>query len=199
MEFSAVVRHRRMVRAFQPSPLEAGKLLSLLQNAHRAPSAGHLEPQEFVLVKDTPTKRRLAQAALGQEFIAQAPLVLVVCADARRNVWRYGQRGRDFYCVIDGAFASLLILLAAVDEGLGACFVGAFDDRQVARVLGLPPEVRPIGIIPVGYPAEAPERLGRRPLQEKVHLERWDNRLSPELSLLEALQAWLTGEEKRVS
>ncbi|MFN3974061.1 MAG: nitroreductase family protein [Dehalococcoidia bacterium] len=195
MEFSAVVRQRRMVRAFQPRPLGSEKLLPLLQNAQRAPSAGHLEPQEFVLVKDATTKGRLAQAALGQEFIAHAPLVIVVCADARRNTWRYGQRGQDFYCVIDGAFASLLILLTAVDEGLGACFVGAFDDMEVARVLGLPPEVRPIGIIPIGYPAEAPSRLGRRPLQERVHLERWGIPSPQALPLKDALGAWLGGSQ----
>lgn len=191
MEFSTVVRRRRMVRAFHPRPLENEKLLPLLQNAQRAPSAGHLEPQEFILVKDAATKGRLAQAALGQEFISHAPLVIVVCADARRNTWRYGQRGRDFYCIIDGAFASLLILLTAVDEGLGACFVGAFDDKEVARVLGLPPEVRPIGIIPLGYPAEAPSRLGRRPLQERVHLERWGTPLPQALSIQDALGEWL--------
>ncbi|MCS7207690.1 MAG: nitroreductase family protein [Dehalococcoidia bacterium] len=191
MEFGTVVRRRRMVRAFQNRPVEAEKLARLLEYAQRAPSAGHLEPQEFILVQDATRKRQLAEAALGQEFIVQAPVVIVVCADARRTTWRYGQRGWERYCITDGAFASLLILLTAVDEGLGACFVGAFRDAEVARVLGLPPQVRPIGIIPIGYPGEGPVRVGRRPLAERVHLEGWGNPLPPAPSLHQALTAWL--------
>ena len=83
-----------------------------------------------------------------------------------------GKRAR-FYSVVDGAFASMLILLAAVDEGLGAVFVGAFDDDEVSQVLGLPTHVRPIGLIAIGHCAERGERLARRGPDEVVHRDRY--------------------------
>ncbi|MEM4311230.1 MAG: nitroreductase family protein [Nitrososphaerales archaeon] len=173
MEFDLVIRKRRMVRAYKKVKVEEYKIKKILENAYRAPSAGNLQPQEFIIVRDERVKRELAEAALNQEFIAEAPIVIVVCSDSRRNVWRYGKRGRDFYCIIDGSFSSLLILLSCVNEGLGACFVGAFYDDEVARVLNLPKEVRPIGIIPIGYPDEKPERIPKRPLEDMIHYDRF--------------------------
>ena len=67
----------------------------------------------------------------------------------------------------------MIILLSVVDEGLGACFVAAFRDREVQQVLGLPPDVRPIGIIPVGYCSEGPRRLARRSRAQIVHQDRY--------------------------
>ncbi len=176
-----------MIRAFKPKPVEKEKIWRIIKNANRSPSAGHLEPQEFIIVTDLDVKQKLAEAALDQMFIAEAPVVIVVCADPRRNVWRYGERGRRFYCTIDGAFASMLILLTAVDEGLGAAFIGAFDDEEIAKVLNLPEEVRPIGVIPIGYSDEPPERFGRRPLNEKIHLNRWGNKASSVTELEEKM------------
>jgi nitroreductase len=100
-------------------------------------------------------------------------LVIVAVSDTTRSARRYGERGVHFYSIIDGGLAAMLILLAAADEGLGACFVAAFHDRQVQQVLGLPPEVRPIGIIPVGYCAEGPSRLARRSMARIVHQDRY--------------------------
>ena len=166
-----------MIRAFKQDPIEDEKLWGILRNAWRAPSAGHLEPQDFVIVKDISVKHRLAEAALQQSFIEEAPVVIVVCSDTRRNVGRYGERGRNFYSVIDASFASFIILLSAVELGLGACFVGAFEDDKVAKILALPRDVRPIGIIPIGIPAEKPRRLKRIPLERRVHFNNYGTRM----------------------
>jgi len=173
MEFNEVIRRRRMVRAYKSKPVEKEKLDRLLYNAWKAPSAGFMQPCEFIVVTDPAMKAKLSAAALDQDFIIQAPVVIVVCSDTRRSASRYGVRGINFYSIIDGAFASLNILLTAVNEGLGCCFVGAFHDEEVSRVLELPKGVRPIGIIPVGYPDERPERLTRIPLQRILHYEKW--------------------------
>ena len=176
MEFEALIRKRSMIRAFRPTPLTDGQLHKLLRNAIRAPSAGHLQPWEFIIVRDDATKRRLARAALDQNFIAEAPLVIVTCANTRRSASVYGERGVHFYSLIDVSFASLLLMLTAINEGLGCCFVGAYRDEEVSRILGLPAWVRPVGIIPVGHPAEGPARLSRIPLRDVVHEERWSER-----------------------
>lgn len=162
-----------MIRAYTGEDVSEAQVSRLLRNAVRAPSAGHTQPQEFIVIRDPEMKRRLAEAALEQTFIAEAPVVIAVCADTSRSAWRYGERGIRFYSIIDGAFASLLILLTCVDLGLGACFVAAFNDEAVAKVLGLPKHVRPIGLIPVGHAAERPRRLGRIPLERLVHQDRW--------------------------
>ena len=100
-------------------------------------------------------------------------MLIVVCANTSRSVGRYGQRGREFYSIIDGAFASMLILLSAVKEGIGAGFVGAFEDDRVSEILGLPKDVRPIGIICLGFPDEKPRRLHRISIEKLVHREQW--------------------------
>jgi len=173
MEFQELVRKRGMVRAFRPDPVPEELVQKLLANAVRAPSAGHLQPWEFIVVRDGETKRRLAQAALGQMFLAQAPVVIATCRNMERNAWRYGDRGRHFYSLIDTSFATLMILLTARNEGLGACLVGAYRDEEVWRILGLPEHVRSVGLVGLGWPAEPATRAERIPLAEVVHYERF--------------------------
>src|SRR5215208_6399671 len=163
MDFETVVKKRRMCREFLDRDVLQEKIDRILDLALRYPSAGHTEPQEFIVVRDQRVKENLAQAALEQMFVAQAPLVIVVVSDTRRSARRYGERGVHFFSITDGSFAAMLILLAVVNEGLGACFVGSFYDEEVQDVLGLPPEVRPIGIIPIGYCAEEPRELRADP------------------------------------
>jgi nitroreductase len=173
MEFEELVRKRCMVRAFRPDPVPEELIEKLLRSAVRAPSAGNLQAWEFVVVQEPETKRRLAEAAVRQMFVAEAPLVIVACRNMERNAGKYGGRGRDFYNLIDVSFASLTILLAAHNEGLGACFVGAYLDNEVSRILRLPEHVRPLGVIPIGWPAEAATVTERMPLAEVVHSERF--------------------------
>ncbi len=173
MDFDKVVRKRWMARSFKPTPVPEETVQKILRNAVRAPSAGHLQPWDFVIVKDPETKKRLTKAALNQSFIEEAPVVIVACANTRRSATRYGERGIRFYSLIDTAFASLTILLTAVNEGIGASFVGAFHDEEVSKILGLPDHVRPVGIINLGYPDETPRKAERIPLKELVHHEKW--------------------------
>ena len=165
-----------MCRDYLDSEVPQEKVERILDLASRYPSAGHTEPQEFIVVRDQRVKEDLARAALDQMFVAEAPLVIVVVSDTRRSARRYGERGVRFYSVIDGAFVAMLILLAVVDEGLGACFAAAFYDREVQEVLGLPPHIRPIGLIPVGYCAEGPRKLRRRSRAQIVHRDRYGRR-----------------------
>jgi nitroreductase len=173
MDFETVVKRRRMCREYMDRDVPQENVDRILNLACRYPSAGHTEPQEFIVVRDQRVKVDLARAALDQMFVAEAPLVIVVVSDTRRSARRYGERGVRFYSIIDGAFVAMLILLAAVDEGLGACFVAAFHDREVQRVLGLPTNVRPIGIIPIGHCAEGPRKVARRSKTRIVHHDQY--------------------------
>jgi nitroreductase len=147
MNFESVIKRRRTCREYLDRDVPQEKVNRILDLASRYPSAGHTEPQELVVVSDRQVKEDLARAALEQMFVVQAPIVIVVVSDVRRSARRYGERGVHFFSIIDGAFVEMLVLLTVVDEGLGACFVGSFYDEEVREVLGLPPHVRPIGII----------------------------------------------------
>lgn len=173
MELTDVIRRRGMVRRFQARPVEDEKLVRIIDTAQRGPSAGFTQPVELIVVRSPATRQALIEAAWGQSWAGAAPVTVVVCSDTRRSGKRYGERGVMRYSIIDAAFAAMLILLAVVDEGLGACFVGAFDDHALRRILEIPPHVLPLGIIPIGYAAERPPRYRRRPSQEVVHAERW--------------------------
>jgi len=176
-EFDDIIKRRKMVRQYiQDKPIPQEIVNKLIANAHRAPSAGHTQVQEFIIVQDSLIKKKLGEAALNQEQVYDAPLLIVVCADTSRSVGRYGKRGIEFYSIIDGAFASMLILLTAVNEGIGACFVGAFLDDKVSEILELPKYVKPIGIIALGFPAEDPGKFKRIDISKLVHYEKYSNK-----------------------
>src|ERR671939_1630725 len=180
MDFDEVVKRRKMIREYDLNRQQIpDKIITkLIKNAHRAPSAGHTQVQEFIIVKDSSTKQKLRKAAVNQEYVEQAPLLIVVCSNTSRSIGRYGSRGREFYSIIDGAFASMLILLSAVNEGIGACFVGAFEDSKMSEILELPKDARPIAIICIGYPAEEPEKLERIDIETLVHYEKYGRQMT---------------------
>lgn len=172
--FASVVRRRAMIRAYTGKPVPEEIVQRLLEYAVRAPSAGNLQPWEFIVVQDTEVRAQLATAAFGQTSVATAPLIIATCADTQRMGRRYASRG-NFYSLVDTAFASLLILLGVVEQGLGACFVGAYDPVEVARILNLPDQVRPVGLITIGYPAQRPNKPSnpKIPLHRLVHRNTW--------------------------
>ncbi len=173
-ELDQVIRKRKMIRKYDQTREVHEKLINkLIDNACRAPSAGHTQVQEFIVIKDPSIKRKLRLASVNQEQVEEAPVLIVVCSNTSRSVGRYRERGKEFYSIIDGAFASMLILLTATNEGLGASFVGAFNDEEVSEILCLPEHVRPIGIIGLGYPGEKPAKLERIQRDRLVHYERW--------------------------
>lgn len=128
-----------------------------------------LQAYEIFLVQDENKKRELALASFAQSFVAEAPVVLVFCANPGRSEKRYGKRGKNLYCIQDATIAAAYAQLAAVDLGLGSCWVGAFDEKEVLRILGNPEGLIPVAIIPIGYPAEQPPSTGRRKLEDIVH------------------------------
>ncbi len=169
MDVFEAIRGRRSVREFRPDPVKERDLKKILEAAQQAPSAGHCQPLELVIVKDQGQKERLTRAALGQTFIAEAPVAIVVCANTTRTSRRYGRRGEELYCIQDTAAATQNIHLAAYALGYATCWVGAFDEDAVAEVIKAPAGVRPLAIVPIGKPAEKPSPPQRMPLSKIVH------------------------------
>jgi len=173
LELRTAIFGRRSIRAYKRREVERGRIMKVIRDANQAPSAGNLQARDFVVVMESARKKALAEAALGQDFIAEAPVVLVVCANRRRSASKYGRRGAELYCILDAALAAQNLMLSCTEEGLGTCYVGAFDERRVRSLLELPGHVLPIGIIPVGYPDEEPYLTDRLPVEEITHWERW--------------------------
>ena len=167
MDLFEIIRARQSVRVYQTRELEPAKLQALLSAINQAPSAGNLQAYQVHVVRNSVLKRGLAKAAFDQNFLAQAPLALVFCAAPARAA-EYGRRGEELYSVQDATIATAYAQLAATALGLATCWVGAFDERQVALALDLPAGQRPIAMLPVGYAAEEPPRTLRRPLTELV-------------------------------
>ncbi|MBI2933578.1 MAG: nitroreductase family protein [Planctomycetes bacterium] len=162
MEFSTLLDRRRSIRAFGKAPVDDGEIQAVLEAADSAPSAGDLQAYEVVCVKRADTRALLATAALGQEFVAEAPIVLVFFADPARSSGRYGRRGAELYGLQDATIACAYAQLRAADLGLGSVWVGAFDEAEVARAVRAPAGLRPVALLPIGHPAESPEPTPRR-------------------------------------
>ena len=141
----------------------------ILQSANRAPSAGNLQAYEIYRIQQSEHRTALANAALGQEFLSQAPLVLVFCTHAQRSTGRYSSRGSSLYTIQDTTIAYTFAMLAATALGLGTAWVGAFDEEAVHQILAAPPDICPFALLPVGIPTEDPTDRPRRPLGEVVN------------------------------
>ncbi len=169
MDFFEVVEARQSIRAFVPQPIEPEKLQQILAAIDRAPSAGNLQGYEVYLVTNRSVLQALARSTNGQDFITQAPLALVFCANPARSSQKYGQRGATLYCVQDATIACTCAQLAVTAVGLASVWVGSFDEDSVRAAIGVGAELRPVACLPIGYPAERPARSSRRGLADLVH------------------------------
>ncbi len=169
MDFFEVVQSRRSVRAYEPRAIEPENWKAILDAINIAPSAGNLQAYEVFEVRQRSHRLALARAALEQYFIAEAPVALVFCAHPARSAGRYGRRGTALYCVQDATIACAYAQLAATAQGLASVWVGAFDDNAVRRAIGVGADLLPVAILPIGYPAETPQKTHRRPISDLVH------------------------------
>src|SRR4030066_1991117 len=151
MDILKAVKERRSVRDFQKKGIPEEIVDKLIDALIWAPSAGNLQARKFYFVKDERTKKKIAAAALNQNFISEAPLVIVGCTDSRISS-KYGERGIYLYSIQDVAVSIMGMMLVAHENGLGTVWVGAFREEEVFDILKLPKNLRPVAIVPVGYP-----------------------------------------------
>jgi len=159
------------VRKFEKKEVDDKLIGLMLYAATHAPSAGNTQEWEFVVVKDSEQKKKIAIAALHQTLIKDAPVVIVVCADLEKISLRYGKRGEELYFAQDTAAAIQNILLSAHALDLGSAWIGAFDEEHVKEILKLPENLRPVAILSIGYPAEEPEMPKRIPFENLTSLD----------------------------
>jgi nitroreductase len=162
---------RYSVRRYLLQAPEPEKVERILEAARLAPSAGNRQEWRFVVVSDHARRQKLMDAAGGQAFVGQAPIVIAACAVTDGSVMRCGQLRYP----IDVAIALEHIALQAVEEGLGTCWVGAFDEAAVKQAIGIPAdeEIRVVQLMSLGYPADEPKPKSRLPLSTIVMHDTW--------------------------
>ncbi|MGQ4910725.1 MAG: nitroreductase family protein [Candidatus Thorarchaeota archaeon] len=160
-KFNEKIRSRSSIRKFASGQVPEDVVHEIIETGIRAPSAGNRQPWRIVTVRSEETKLALASAAYNQTFMADADIILVVCAVPSESAERYGKRGETLYVLQDTAALTTTILLAVHNLGLGACWIGAFDEAEVSRILNIPKEMRPVSMIPIGQIKTGSE--GRRP------------------------------------
>ena len=167
MDVMEAIKKRYSVRSYQDRAVETEKLDSILEAARLAPSASNRQEWRFIVVRDKDIRQRLMQAAKDQAFVGQAPVVIAACAKTDSHVMTCGQQSYP----IDVAIAIEHMALKATEEGLGTCWIGAFKEEEISRVINAPEGMCPVALIPVGYPNEAPAARSRRPISEIMHKE----------------------------
>ena len=171
MNILDIIIQRRSIRDFQHTEIPNELVEGLIESIRWAPSAGNMQSRRFYFVFNQQEKGKIAKAAFSQHFIAKAPLAVVACLDRRISV-RYGDRGVNLYSIQDVAASIMNMMLTAHAMGLGTVWVGAFNEYDVIDILELPDNLRPIAIIPVGFPAKIPLPPSRFAREELVTMVR---------------------------
>lgn len=184
METLAAIRTRRSIRRYSDQPVEPEKLQAVLEAVQHAPSWSNKQCWRLVVVQDQEVRTRIGELSFVESFfatygyksnpaqkaLAQAPVVIVVCADPGQSGDLNGQQ----YYMADMGIATQNLMLAAHDQGLGSVFVGVFDEEQLKALLQIPADIRIVGLFPLGYPTgESKGGPARKPLADFVHYGQW--------------------------
>lgn len=167
MNFLELVKNRYSVRSYQPRDVEPEKLVYLLECARLAPSACNRQPWRLMVVRDVARRKAVCEAAARFVWMKEAPLLLVVCVD-ESEAWVRGADGRN-HADVDAAIVTEHLVLAAAEQGLGSCWVCAFDPSKCRAALGIEEPLRPVAILPIGYPADEHQSRPRKSREEIVN------------------------------
>ncbi len=165
MTLTEIINFRHSVRSFMPELPNKEKLSLVMEAARKAPSAVNYQPWRFFVVTEKTLLEKL-RTAYNREWFKSAPCVIVACGNHNES-WHRGADGKD-HCDIDIAIAAEHIALAAVEQGLGSCWVCNFDIQIVSEALGLPDYIEPIVMLPIGIPQGDSKPTTRKSLDDIV-------------------------------
>ena len=174
MGVMTAIKMRRSIRHYKDKPVEKEKIDRVLEAGRLAPSAGNLQEWKFVVVRNKRTREKLAIATYNQKFVKEASVLIVACA----TITDYVMECRQLAYPIDVAIAVNHITLKAVEEGLGTCWVGSFDEEEVKKILSIPDNIRIVTLLTIGYPKYVPGPRKRKRKEEIVVYEKWSNTFS---------------------
>ena len=169
MDVNEVIRVRRSIRKYKVKRIEEEKLFRVLEAGRLSPSAANRQPWHFIMITD-PEIRGMMKEAYGRSWFYEAPVIIVVCVDP--NI--AGVRDGENFWKVDGAIAMQSMILQATEEGLGTCWIGAFHEAVVRKILEIPSHIRVLAMTPLGYPDEVKEKVTKRKKMEEIlHKNKW--------------------------
>jgi len=169
VEFSELIAKRYSVRAYRSDPVEEEKLQQVLEAARLAPTAANYQPFQLIVIHTAGREEELLRIYKAKFFV-QAPLLICACGLPDKAWTR--KDGKN-YTDVDVGIVMDHLVLAATEQGLGTCWIAAFDPWATREILGLPEDVEPVAFTPLGYPADRPRAKKRQALHELVRYERW--------------------------
>lgn len=173
MNVLEAIKTRRSVRKYKPKEIPDEDLKKILKAAQLAPSAGNKQPWRFVVVRDSETKKRLAEVARNQMWIADAGVVVAALAMDKEDPEVYARWAeRDVMTAVEH------MVLSAWSLGYGTCWIGAFKEEDVREVLGIPEKMAVINLLPIGVPDQSPDARARKPVEELFHDGRYGKLLN---------------------
>lgn len=168
MNVISVIKERRSIRKYMDRLVEDEKLQNILEAARLAPSADNNQGWKFIVIKDNETRKKLVETT-GQTWVALAPIIIVCCG---MNPTIIMPNGQPKYTV-DLSVATSFMMLEAVNQGLGTCWLGGYDESAVRGILGIPDKVRVVSMLSLGYPDETPAPRPRKELYKIVSYEKY--------------------------
>jgi len=166
-----IMKSRRSVMRYKNKPIPEDILNKVLEAARIAPSGKNFQPWKFIIVRDREKREELAVASRNQAFVAQAPVVIAACGFPGKSYQHQGNYMKSW--PIDVSIAMDHLMLMAWEEGLGTCWIGAFREDEVKRILSIPDDVRVLALTPLGYPDEEPRDRGRKELSEIISYDKY--------------------------
>ncbi len=176
MDTLECIATRRSIRKFLEIPVEFEKVGNVLDAGRHAPSAGNLQDWKFILITDDKMRREIGKACVEQFWVSSAPVIIIICTEPDKTKRFYGRSGEKF-SIQNGAAVVQNMLLAAHAEGLGSCWIGAFEDEAIKRLLNIPDNVIIQAVIPLGYPDEKVPVPLRFTLENITYIDSWGNRI----------------------
>ena len=190
MEFLDLVRKRRSIRKYKSDPVTEEKLNYVLEAARIAPSWGNRQCWKYIIVTDEVLRKKIVmrrempateagttkareerRPRRSREWIAQAPIIIVGCADPTKS----GDKEEKQYYLLDMGISMEHLILAAAEQGLGTCWIGGgFSEPIVKEALDIPEDIRVVALTPLGYPDEATEPKSRKTLEEITSRNHWE-------------------------
>ncbi|MDY6788645.1 MAG: nitroreductase family protein [Candidatus Nanohaloarchaea archaeon] len=177
-EFLETLQTRATVKKYTSEGVDRKKIGKILEAARWAPSAGNMQSWEFLIVEDQDLKDKLSEYAYNQEHLRDAPLNIVVLGNVKTAKDRYEDRG-ELYMIQENAAAMQNMLLMADMLGLGAAWVGAFQEEKVKDLLKIPEKLRPLSIITLGHPKERPRPSNKHRVSDVTYIDKYGDRTHP--------------------
>jgi nitroreductase len=169
MDVFTAISQRSSVRAYRNTGVEEDKLKKILEAARLSPSSSNRQEWKFIIVKNRETRRKLTNAAFGQSFIGEAPVVIVACATESKSSMACGQPAHT----VDVSIACAFMILQAYELGLGTCWISAFKEDDAKKILKVPEEVRIVAMTPLGYPNQPLSQKFRKSMDQIVCFEKY--------------------------